>query len=576
MIRVRGLCHSYSLSGIRSLVDVCVDVERGERIALIGANASGKTTFGRCLNGLLRPDSGSVQVDGFSTADAGSVAEVRRRVAMVFQNPDDQLVATSVAAEIAFGLENLGVETAPMRERVREVLERFDLERYQRRPPHQLSGGEKQRLAIASSFAVGPSYLVLDEPTSMLDSSARADLLELIGEMSQLEQIATIHITQNVEEACQADRILVMARGELVMDGSPAHVFGRAPELRELGLHPPFAYELASSTGLTGPATAAGPSATALVPHLTELCSKLPKPRRFSPHATGDAGTSLRVEDLHYAYAGTEGSVPALMGVSGDLSSGGAVGIIGASGSGKSTLAQHLNGLLEPQRGAVVLDGVAIAAFDDLTAVRRRVGLVFQFPEVQLFEETVAADVAFGPRNFGCSEAEIRSRVRESLEAVALPVDEFGARPPLSLSGGERRRAAIAGVLAMNPEVLVLDEPSAGLDPRGRDRLRDMLSALRDQGMRVVLITHDAELVAAATARVLALTRGEVVASGPTHSVLGALDFAAVTGLEPPSVARLVHLLRRAGCPLPPEVISSRQLLEYFTPISQPIGGDSV
>lgn len=568
MIRIRDLCFSFPGVSARALDRVSIDIGPGERVAVIGPNSSGKTTLARCLNGLLVPDSGSVSVDDFDTRNRDSLPSLRRLVAMVFQNPDDQLVATTVESEIAFGLENLGVPLLRMRQRVAEVLDRFALKRYSGHPPHLLSGGEKQRLAIAAGFALRPRYFVLDEPTSMLDSDGRAQLLDVIDELSSTEGIATIEITQDLEEACRADRVIVLDRGRILMDATPDVVFAEENPLRAIGLEVPFLFTLARKIPTVG-TVPVRPSHSDLAERVVDLCGVRGRGCFGSPSSgrtdNGSTRPSIRVEEIHFSYeAGPGRRIQALEGVTASLSTGGAVGIIGRSGSGKSTLAQHLNGLLAPSRGRVLLDQMDLSNPSVASGIRRRIGLVFQYPEVQLFEETVAADVAFGPVSAGCDEGETQRRVRASLEAMALPPEEYGSRPPTALSGGERRRAAIAGVLAMEPEVLVMDEPTAGLDPAGFAGLLELLAGLRKQGVVLVLITHDVRLVAAATAWVVALDQGRVVLEGSTEEVLTHPEFSRLTGLEPPPAVRFAQQLAAAGLQVAPGITRQQQVLDFI------------
>ncbi len=272
------------------------------------------------------------------------------------------------------------------------------------------------------------------------------------------------------------------------------------------------------------------------------------------------------VRDLHYAYeGGTPVAVPALRGVSLTIGDGEFVGLIGPMGAGKSTLLQFLNGLLVPPPGTVFVDGQDLGAPGaNLSAVRQRVGLVFQYPEHQLFAETVLADVSFGPRNLGASPEEARRRAEEALAVVGLDPALYQDRSPFALSGGEQRRVALAGVLAMGPRYLVLDEPTAGLDPAGRRDLLDLLSRLhRQEGIAVVLVTHHLEDVAERAQRVILLGRGEVVAAGPPGNVLSAVHRPALRqlGLDVPVAAQLVDELRRRGWQLPGELVQEADVV---------------
>lgn len=568
MIDTKRLCFSYDADR-PALCDVDLTICPGERLAVIGPNGSGKSTLARCLNGLLQPGSGSVVVDGLSSTEDGSLVEIRRRVAMVFQNPDEQLVSTTVETEIAFGLENLGMPHSEMRERVEETIRAFNLTSHRYRPPHLLSGGEKQRVAVASCVALRPRYLILDEPTALLDPRSRQVLNEQFEELRDQYGIATVHITQIPDEAAMADRVVVLVAGRVLMDCPPEEVYADVRRLEEIGLGLPFARAVVK--GLECGATTAGDCldieglARALAPsirHPRQQNEVVPEPTPAGPATRTDPDIPrMSTDGLWHLYARLPTPTVALRGVDVSLSAGLAVALIGPSGSGKTTFAQHLNGLLKPSDGRVLLDGEDIWGPEiDTTEVRRKVGLIFQFPELQLFDETVADDVAFGPRNLGCDRVETAGLVRDALELVGLPVDDFGQLSPTSLSGGERRRVAIAGVLAMDPEVLVLDEPTAGLDPHIAEVIARVLRQLRARGRTLLLITHDIDLVAELADRVIVLVDGAVVMSGSVREVLGRADFSDLSGLEPPGAIRLAQALTAQGACLPPGLVRRAEI----------------
>src|SRR6266536_2961538 len=267
----------------------------------------------------------------------------------------------------------------------------------------------------------------------------------------------------------------------------------------------------------------------------------------------------IEVRDLWHTYLrGTPLEAQALTGADFDLAPREIAAIIGHTGSGKSTLVQHFNGLLRPQRGTVRVAGLDLADPGlDIRQVRRLVGLVFQFPEQQLFEPTVGDDVAFGPRKLGCDRQEVRRRVREALDTVGLGFEAYKDRYTFGLSGGETRRVAIAGVLALEPRVLVLDEPTAGLDPRGRDDLLATLLDLRAQrGTAVAIVSHDMEQVAAIAERVWVMSHGELVLSGTPREVFGQADTIKQLGLGLPQVTELMHALRSRGFAAPTDVVT--------------------
>jgi len=263
----------------------------------------------------------------------------------------------------------------------------------------------------------------------------------------------------------------------------------------------------------------------------------------------------LTVEKLSHVYLpGTPFAVTALREVSLTIRKGEFVGLIGQTGSGKSTLIQHFNGLLKPTSGRILLEGreISTGKGEQSAQVRRRVGLLFQFPEQQLFEETVLADVAFGPRNMGLSREEAEARARSALRAVGLAADRYADRSPFSLSGGEMRRAAIAGVLAMEPELLVLDEPLAGLDPGGRREVLELIAALRqERELTVVLVSHSMEEVAGFAERLFVLSAGELKVAGTPEEIFTDVESLERLGLALPQLAQLMQSLRRAGKNVP-------------------------
>ncbi|MSR84349.1 MAG: ATP-binding cassette domain-containing protein [Candidatus Latescibacteria bacterium] len=573
MIQIKGLGFVHP-GHIPALQDLNLEIGPGERLAIIGANGSGKTTLARCLNGLHQPQAGQVLVDGLSTADPHALFAIRQRVGMVFQNPDDQFISTQVETEIAFGLENVGLPPDQMRQRVDQALSDFQLEAYRRHPPHHLSGGEKQRVAIAAAVALRPRYLVLDEPTALLDPQSQRQVSALLACLRDQFGITTIHITQLPAEAAQTERVLVMHQGRLVGDAPPAAIFGDTRLLKEVGLEAPFASALILAL--------AARTEQSLPPalNLEELADMLATHRLKTPAAaavepeTPIAAAKIALHKLSHAY---DPNLPTrrtvLEALDLDIPAGGLLALLGISGSGKTTLAQHLNGLLKPQAGKVLLDDRDIWAHpNDLVAVRRRVGLVFQFPELQLFEETLELDVAFGPRNLGVAADLLERQVDRALELVDLPRARFGKRPPLSLSGGEKRRAALAGVLAMDPEVLVLDEPTAGLDPHSTRHLIELFRQFQREGKTLVLIAHDMDLVAELATHVAVLGQGRLQLCGPARQILTHPDFTRLSGLEAPSTVQLMQALAARGLAVPAGVLRFSEAVDFLAAALSPDG----
>ena len=562
MIRVEKLSLSYR-GGLSALRSIDLHVSHREDIALMGANGSGKTTLARCLNGLQQPQTGRVLVDGMDASDPTQLRAIRQLVGMVLQNPDDQLVATTVADELAFGLENLALASDEIHRRVEETLADFDIEAYRHYPPHKLSGGEKQRVAIAAVVAMRPRYLVLDESTALLDPGERQQLAELLQRLRTAYGIATILITQSPEEAARADRVIVLHAGRIHADSSPTALFADPPKLRACGLDLPFASALATHLSLAEIPLALdtlSDALTALKPQ-TSLSPWTP------PTPPPPAPSKLATEGLTYLY---DEHLPTqrlgIRDITMDVPTGSVLALVGINGAGKTTLAQHFNALLKPSRGRVLLDGRDIDS-QPPARVRQRVGLAFQFPELQLFAETVAEDVAFGPRNLGFAPERIDSLVARALAMIDMPLVEFGPRQPLSLSGGERRRVALAGVLAMDPEVLVLDEPTASLDPHTTASLCRLFVELSNQGRTLVLISHDMELIGHLATHVVVLRQGRIELQGPTRAVLAHPEFESISGLVPPMSLQLARLLRQQGLALAGDPLTLRETIDWLAPV---------
>ena len=446
------------------LRSVSLNIQAGSHVAVMGSNGSGKSTLAFLIKGLLQPVSGSISVDGFSPDNDTSRFEIMKRVGLVFQNPDHTIVATTVEREIAFGLENSGVPPDEMKHRVNDALGRFGLMRYRHTNPANLSGGEKQRCALAGVMVMQPSHLILDEPTSLLDPENRSRLLSSIHEAAD-HGTTVIHITPFIEEARTAGRVIILDNCEICMDGSPGEILKDTGRFRTCSV---------SGDDFRNVATAQeksvknGPAAS----------------RAENPAQTQTEGiTLISLEHVAYIYDnGTPFQNQALRDISMNISRGSSTAVLGPSGSGKSTFLEIVSGVTTGTGGSVRVVGNPLRA------------MAFQFPEDQMFGDTVASYVSFGPRNTGISEDDMPETVAKALASVGLDPDRYSSRDPLMLSGGEQRRAALAGVLAMNPDVLVLDEPIAGLDRSGMEIIIQFLHRYVVYGGTLLFSTHDFEV----------------------------------------------------------------------------------
>lgn len=490
-----------------ALDDVTLEVCRGERVCVLGANGSGKSTLASVICGLLAPDEGDVELAGHAVCTGGvpdlaAYRDARRQLGLVFQNPDDQIVTSVVADDVAFGPENLGVPRAQISVRVARELRRVAMEKYAHADPSRLSGGQRQRVCIAGALAMEPSVLVLDEPSSLLDVRGRAAIMRVMGRLAAAGA-TLVHVTHFMDEALAADRVVVMQHGHVALEGTPDEVFAakNAQVIEALGLEMPFEARLAVALRQAG---AAGGAIAAPGP-----------PSDEKPAACAHTAEPLAIlaRDLGFSYGP---GAQALDGVSLEVPVRATTAIVGQTGSGKSTLLRLLCGLEAADAGSLTVCGINAATKRGRRQVRRAVGYVMQHPERQLFAQTVAEDVAFGPRNQGLSAAEVEGRVAHALDLVGL-ADRRDASP-FELSGGQQRLAAIAGVLAMEPELLVLDEPTAGLDPRGRARLRALMADLAAHGVTLLQVTHSMEDAARAD-HVVVLDQSHVLAAGTPAEV---------------------------------------------------------
>ena len=592
---------AFALSGASA------QVERGEFVCILGGNGSGKSTLAKHLNALLVPDKGQVEVCGMDTSERQHTYAIRQSAGMVFQNPDDQLVASLVEDDVAFGPENLGVPTAELRQRVTQRLEDVGLSGFEKHETHALSGGQKQRVAIAGALAMNPEILILDEASAMLDPRGRKGLMRVVRSLND-QGMTVVMITHFMEEAALADRVIVLDEGKVARVGTPQEVLVDVDALSALNLEVPFAADLSQALRRAGVPVAAAVTEEELAKsvfslfgsHVAKACGdKGEDAERRSAHdemasqgspaeaaavredSTSCAKTSapstapvggnalIQLEGMSFTYDAAEarrqrkagkkpapkqakwGNSPealwALDNVTLEVRKGEFLGIAGHTGSGKSTLIQHMNGILHPTNGRVVAFGRDVAEKGAANDVRGRVGVVFQYPENQLFAATVAEDVAFGPRNLGLSEEEVSARVERSLRTVGLDPKEIAARSPFELSGGQQRRVAFAGVLAMEPEVLVLDEPAAGLDPKARKSFLDMVSHLHEEGLTVVMVSHNMDDLANLCDRVAVMSEGKLLMEGTPAEVFSRAAELTAVGLATTSPEHFANLLREGG-----------------------------
>lgn len=522
LIQLTHVHLAYPGSQTEALSDVSLSIPTGQHVCILGSNGSGKSTLLQLVNVLALPTSGAVHVAGIDTREPGRALEIRSRTASVFQHPEDQMVTSIVADDVAFGPENLRIAQPEIASRVDAALAAVGMKDRARSDPSDLSGGQVQRVAIAGALAMEPDILLLDEPCAMLDVEGRESVRAIIRNL-RARGMTILHVTHFMEDAQEADRAIVLKRGRVAFDGTPSALFSQPDLVNELGLEMPGSR---SETGAQGNDVATGVAAPGIaIPdapvdpslvfeHVSFSYERAANPRKrtrrralFGRRGAVDAPRSeragkaavqkhpLAVEDL--SFEARPGTITAL---------------IGHTGSGKSTTAELACALKLPTAGAVRVGGIDTADLARRRELRGLVGYVAQLPERQLFAETVFDDVAFGPRNLGLVPREVEARVHEALRSVNLaPTDALLTSSPFALSGGQQRSVALAGVLAMKQPILVLDEPMAGLDPAGRAHVRALLKQLRRQGTTLLMVTHSMEDVAELADQVIALDGGRRV-----------------------------------------------------------------
>ena len=587
MLEVRDVTFNYSAQGEQdappALRNVSLQFQEGETIAVIGHNGSGKSTLAKLLAAILQPTEGLILVDGLDTTTRGEdLWTIRQRVGVVFQNPDDQLVASTVLDDIAFGPENIGLPRFEIQERVDEAIALLGLEAYAQMAINELSVGQKQRVAVAGVLAMRPRYLILDEPTTMISGQTARHLLETVQRLARERSITVIHITHYMYEVASFDRVIVMDAGRVVMDDAPAAIFARADELQAIGLAVPMVTRLGQQLHTRGWDTSQEVLLSA--EHLRdrvkagsflhvgkdegETDQKAGRPQGSPLHVGKDEhvgetlavslfppkdipspvqSSSFELQKVSYTYLrNTPLAQEALHDLSLIVPKGRTTALVGATNAGKSTVVDLLACLIKPTTGKVLFEGddTADSAFK-IERIRSKVGVVFQSPESQIFEETVGKDVSFGLRRKHTPLAESRRLVQESLEAVGLSYEDFRSRYIYALSGGQKRRVAIAGVLALQPQAIIFDEPMAGLDPRGRSELLHLIAELKQRDeLTIVYASSSLEDVIEIADIIHVLDQGQLIISGGPRDILAHVDKLQALDITLPEAARIALTLQ--------------------------------
>lgn len=549
---------------IPALNDVSFTIQKGEYVSVIGANGSGKTTAARLMNGLIHPDAGRVLVNGVDTRAHDHSRELFRQVGLIFQDPHDQIVASQVEEDTAFGPENLSLSRTDIHARVEEGLRLSGAAHLRLRQTYLLSAGETQRVALAGVLALHPNCLIFDETTAMLDPRSRRDILALIAGLHK-KGYTIVHITHDLDETLTADRMLVFQSGHLIMVGAPQVVYQDQQRMQALGLDIPYLLQFARSLQPFFPNLSLFYNSQQVF--LSDLDCSI-KGNENIPSiidAPSPGVDTIIFKHVSHTYLqGTPLAQSALEDISFTIPQGMAAGLVGHTGSGKSTMLQHMNGLLRPQQG-----GVKVAGFDltqptlDVRALRRQVGLVFQNPEAQFFERYVGDEIAYAARTLGY-QGRLRDLVQHAMRLVGLDFEQFVDRPLHSLSGGQKRRVALASYLVVQPRILLLDEPFAGLDPQAHQQLSRFVQRLKIDGVTIMLSTHTMRDILQIADKALVLHERCLVFDGGIERLFNTPDLAR-WDLDTPLEIQIARILRQNGIPLPHALLRWEAILNWLS-----------
>ncbi|MGC9208791.1 MAG: ABC transporter ATP-binding protein [Nitrososphaeria archaeon] len=553
IIKFENLSWRYLGTKEKALNNINLTINKGEFVVIAGANDSGKTSLLMCINGLIPHTlrgimEGKVIVDGIDTQKS-STQVLSEKVGYVFSDPESQFLTMTVEEEIAFSLENAGLPIDEIRDRIKWAMDVVNLPyEYLNKAPYELSGGQKQRVAIASVIARRPPILVLDEPTSQLDPLGKTEILDVIKNIHDNYNMTVIIAEHRFDRLMKlADRIVLLEKGEIIKAMPPEEFFSDPKELINHGIYPPefniIENYFIHRNLLNRPISL---SLEEFLGKFNNILSKIKKddlPQiKEKPSYKDPSKKMIQMKEIRYTYP--DGTL-ALKGINLDIYKGEFVAIIGQNGSGKTTLAKIMAGILKPTEGQLIIDGkdVTRAKIKDVAS---KVGYIFQNPDHQLFEQTVFDEIAYGPKNLGIKGDELVRRVTKAMEIVGLP-ESYANENPFTLSKGWRQKVAIASILAMEPEVIIVDEPTTGQDFPQADKILKFLSSLNKAGKTIIIITHDMTFVAKYCNRAVVLNNGEILLDGPIEYVFNQNEKLEIAKIKPNDTAIIGQRLTKFG-----------------------------
>ena len=558
-----SVSYSYPGDSKNVLSNISFQVDEGKFTVIMGRTGAGKTTALMCMNGIIPQVmegklTGSIIVADMDVAKY-RVQTMTKHIGLVMQDSDTQVFGKTVEEDVAFGPRNYMIPREEIFKRIDEALERVRLVGYNKRGTSQLSGGEKQRLAIAGVLAMKPSILVLDEPTSELDPIGREEIYQTITDLKSEKNTTIVAVEHSSQEISQkADQLIIINDGTVAWSGKPSDFFKDLDLVEKNSIKPLpvsiFGWELYQNGLITKD------EVPLTVSDALELTKKLLNGKKIKYSASDSMKTNLEVlsqpvlsiDNLTYQY---ESGKTALKKVSLQVEKGDFVAIIGQNGAGKTTLAKHFNGILTPTSGTVSVCGENISKKDS-SELTQYIGYVFQNPDHQIFSTSVYKELAYGLQNLNLSEEEISKRIDEVLKLTNL--SQYRDEHPFSLGKGQRQMIAVASILVMRPSILVVDEPTTGLDWLGVNKMMDLICELHKNGTTIVMITHDMDIVARYATRVIVMQKGGIVLDGTTQQVFSNSEVLEEAFVTPPQCVKLSKELKPFG--LEQVVLDMKQL----------------
>lgn len=531
-ITVDKLNFTYSNTGIQALKGINLNIKKGESYLITGPSRAGKSTLCLILTGLI-PEHIPGELKGkvflFGEDITGRrVCDMNGKVGLVFQDYEAQIFSTRVDLEVAFGMENRGISTEMIKKRVPQILELVGLAGLEKRSPWTLSGGQKQRLAIAGILALEPEVMILDEPLTDLDPEGRDEVLGIIKSMKENGKTVLL-VEQEIEKADEFCHAMVMKDGLVLLNGETAKVFYGLQEVKDAGVMPHPIVELFKKLKLNE-----NPLNIDEAEKILRMRGIKVNPARIRSMEHKDSKEAIiEFRNVTHVYPG---GVEALCGIDLKISRGDFLAIVGKNGSGKTTLVKTINRLVEPTDGDVILMGDRVKGLRR-SDIGKRVGYVFQNPDHQIFAESVFEEVCFAPRNFGFSEEVVKQRALEAIRTVGL--EGYENSDPFMLTRGEREKVAVASILSATPEIIVLDEPTTGLDWREIKGTMEMLKRLNEAGKTIIIITHNMRVVAEYVKTVLAMRNGRVEYYGSVRNFFSDSGLLSRLSVKPPLITQL-------------------------------------